>query len=169
MSRFHIYLLSTLFFSGIALVVIWPRQSSAVVLLGARPQSAVRLPCPAPDPPVRTITILPIAHEAESLNSPWSTAAADLATLDLIISCYRRHHDGNPVGSNEEIVAALCGRNPQNLAYLPREGSFFNGQGQLIDRWATPYFFHALARDHMEIHSAGPDRKMWTRDDMISR
>jgi hypothetical protein len=36
----------------------------------------------------------------------------------------------------------------------------------LIDRWGTPYFFHALSGEHMEIHSAGPDRQFHSADDL---
>jgi hypothetical protein len=44
-----------------------------------------------------------------------------------------------------------------------------NGQGQLIDNWGTPFFFHSLSRNEMEIRSAGPDRRMWTTDDLASK
>jgi hypothetical protein len=44
-----------------------------------------------------------------------------------------------------------------------------NDKGELVDRWGTPYFFHQLSRDHMEIRSAGPDKVMWTQDDPIIR
>jgi hypothetical protein len=42
-----------------------------------------------------------------------------------------------------------------------------NSNGELMDRWGTPIFFHALSKDQMEIRSAGPDRVMWTADDVI--
>jgi hypothetical protein len=39
----------------------------------------------------------------------------------------------------------------------------------MIDRWGTPYFFHQISATSMEIHSAGPDRKMGTEDDIVHR
>ena len=42
-----------------------------------------------------------------------------------------------------------------------------NSQGELIDPWGTPYFFHQLSGTEMEIHSAGPDKVMWTQDDLV--
>ncbi|MEO8616892.1 MAG: type II secretion system protein GspG [Luteolibacter sp.] len=115
--------------------------------------------------PKTQITTLPTAREAEMLNSHEHTVADDLATLDLLISCYRLHHNGNPVGTNEEITASLLGHNPKHLAYLPQKGSFLDAQGRLVDRWGTPYVFQALPGDQMDIRSAGPDREMWTKDD----
>ncbi|NQX00596.1 type II secretion system protein GspG [bacterium] len=114
-----------------------------------------------------SITLLAIAREAELLNGRDRSAADDLATLDLLISCYRRHLGGNPVGSNEEITAALLGGNSKKLAYLPQKGAFLSSHGQLVDHWGTPYFFHALAHDHLDIRSAGPDREFWTKDDLV--
>jgi len=37
----------------------------------------------------------------------------------------------------------------------------------LVDAWGTPYFFHQLAAMEMEIRSAGPDKVMWTADDLV--
>jgi hypothetical protein len=44
-----------------------------------------------------------------------------------------------------------------------------NGNGELVDVWGTPYFFHQLSGTDTEIHSAGPDRIMWTADDLITK
>jgi hypothetical protein len=41
-----------------------------------------------------------------------------------------------------------------------------NDRGELIDDWQTPYFFHQVSGRQMEIYSAGPDRQMWTPDDL---
>lgn len=71
-----------------------------------------------------------------------------------------------PLGANEEIAAALRGKNRGKLRSLPDEHRAFNAGGQLVDRWGTPLFFHAQSRDRIDIRSAGPDRKMWTADDL---
>lgn len=75
---------------------------------------------------------------------------------------------GNPVGTNPEISAALNGGNPKQVNFLEAEdGLRINARGELIDSWGTPYFFHQLSGTEMEIHSAGPDRTMWTPDDLV--
>ena len=142
-----------------------PSPSPAVVERGStRVARVLRPPKLQPAPMIVT---LQIAREAETLNAPERNVADDLATVSLLLSQYRRHRDGNPVGSNEEIAAALLGHNPQGVAYLPAKGSFLDAQARLIDRWGTPYFFHALSHDRMDIRSAGPDHEFWSADDIV--
>ena len=77
---------------------------------------------------------------------------------------------GNPVGTNPEITAALNGQNPRQANFInPEAGMRTNGNGELVDAWGIPYFFHQLSGTEMEIRSAGPDRKMWTSDDQVTR
>ncbi len=75
---------------------------------------------------------------------------------------------GNPVGLNEEITAALVGRNKKGVAVLPKNHPAISPKGELTDRWGSPYFFHALSGTQMEIRSSGPDRKRYTADDILS-
>jgi hypothetical protein len=77
---------------------------------------------------------------------------------------------GNPVGTNEEITRALNGDNPKQANFLSAEaGMRVNTNGELVDSWGTPYFFHQLSGTETEIRSAGPDRTMWTADDIITK
>ncbi|WAC21176.1 hypothetical protein OVA24_07240 [Luteolibacter sp. SL250] len=130
-------------------------------------QEARRTPPPPRSAEPEKVTRLPIADGITPLNSPDSQVEDDLATIELLMSEFRKHHDGNPVGENEEITAALLGGNPKRLAYLPDKGPHLNGAGQLIDRWGTPYFFHQISGSQTEIRSAGPDREMNTADDHL--
>jgi hypothetical protein len=106
---------------------------------------------------------------AEALNSPASDIRADLRIVSEIVDTFRTNfpRDGNPVGDNAEITAALTGRNKLRLALLPSRHPAINGAGELCDRWGTPFFFHAGSATKMEIRSAGPDKKMWTADDVV--
>ncbi len=151
----------------LAVVAFWPTPVSRPVTAGGRTPTIA-----GPEsPPLRpaTVTLLPVAQEAAGLNHPGTRANEDVAILDLLLSEYRRHFGGNPVGDNLEISAALLGENPKRLAYLPEEGPFLDQSRQLVDRWGTPYFFHALAGNRMEIRSAGPDLEFWTNDDLVDR
>lgn len=139
-----------------------PPPSAAPPTLGKTEVTAT-VPLPAPTPPV----ILPVAAEAARLNDPELTAEDDLAILTTLLQEYRRHLGGNPVGDNDEITAALRGGNSKRLACLPADtGDAIDSAGRLIDRWGTPYFFHALSGREMEILSAGPDREFRTADDI---
>jgi hypothetical protein len=74
---------------------------------------------------------------------------------------------GNPVGDNAAITAALAGKNPLNFQFIRRDHPSINASGELCDRWSTPFFFHALSGTRLEIRSAGPDRQMYTADDAV--
>jgi hypothetical protein len=80
---------------------------------------------------------------------------------------YRTFARENPVGTNAEIMEAVMGKNAKGAQFGPPEGMQLNEKGELVDRWGTPYFFHQLSRDHMEIRSAGADKVMWTEDDAV--
>jgi len=139
---------------------------------------SVKLPPPAQTreaPPARhtpeepaDLTVLPVAETASSLNTPANTPADDVSILSQMLSEYGKIFGGNPVGENDEITSALTGKNPKRLAFLPQDGSFLDSTGRLIDRWGTPYFFHALSGSKMEIISAGPDLRHHTADDITS-
>lgn len=106
----------------------------------------------------------PIAAE---LNAPNGNITRDLEVLDALFEAWRTNfpHDGNPVGENADIAAALAGKNPLELVLVPRAHPAFDDRGELCDRWGTPFFFHQLSGQQMEIRSAGPDRQFGTSDD----
>ncbi|MBI4622267.1 MAG: hypothetical protein HY736_03470 [Verrucomicrobia bacterium] len=106
---------------------------------------------------------------ADALNSPATDIRADLRLVSEILDTFRSNfpREGNPVGTNAEITAVLAGRNKLRLALIPPEHSAINRSGELCDRWGTPFFFHAESAARMEIRSAGPDKKMWTADDVV--
>jgi hypothetical protein len=81
---------------------------------------------------------------------------------------YGSRFGGNPVGTNPEITATLNGDNPGEVKFLdPAMGMRVNGKAELVDPWGTPFFFHQLSGTEMEIRSAGPDKQMWTPDDLV--
>jgi hypothetical protein len=105
---------------------------------------------------------------ARDLNSPTTDIQADLRLVLDLLGTFRSNfpRDGNPTGSNAEITAALTGQNKLRLAVIPPRHPAINGAGELCDRWGTPFFFHAESATRMEIRSAGPDRTLWTPDDV---
>jgi hypothetical protein len=99
---------------------------------------------------------------------PGLTPFTVLENMRGVFHQYASRFGGNPVGTNAEITGALNGNNPGHVVFLePEAGMRTNNQGELIDNWGTPFFFHQLSGTTMEIHSAGPDRKMWTADDLV--
>jgi hypothetical protein len=106
-----------------------------------------------------------VPHELEFTNIPPEIVLGKVAHA---IHDYASMFGGNPVGTNPEITAALNGQNPRQANFInPDAGMRINGNGELVDAWGTPYFFHQLSGTEMEIRSAGPDKKMWTSDDLV--
>jgi len=94
--------------------------------------------------------------------------AAVLESLRHAIRDYGSMFGGNPVGVNSEITSQLNGHNPRQANFIePAAGMHMNAQGELVDPWGTPYFFHQLSGTRMEIRSAGPDKILWTADDLV--
>ncbi len=108
------------------------------------------------------------ASLAADLNSPRSDITRDLNLINDLFTNWRINFPslGHPFGENSEITRALLGENPFRLPLMPRDHPAINAAGELTDRWGTPFHFHALASDRMEIRSAGPDKKFGTADDV---
>lgn len=92
--------------------------------------------------------------------------SAEIGAVQSALRDFRTALGGNPVGTNAEITKSLLGDNLKQIKIPVPTGSQLNGQGELCDHWGTPYFFHQLSAARMEIRSAGPDRQMWTPDDV---
>lgn len=125
-------------------------------------------------PQVRTVPRpLPVSNPDSGQPPPQlaktDEARADVENLRLMFRDYRTRFGENPVGSNAEIMKAIMGGNPVQAMLGPPPGHSLNPAGELVDRWGTPYFFHQLSKDTMEIRSAGPDRVLWTGDDIVGR
>jgi hypothetical protein len=96
--------------------------------------------------------------------------AVVLENVSRAIRQYGEMFGGNPVGTNPEITAALNGQNPRGISFIkPEAGMRINENGELVDAWGTPFFFHQLSGTDTEIHSAGPDKIMWTADDLVGK
>ena len=114
----------------------------------------------------------PAAFSAAASRRPEPTPPNPQTEVDKVhhmITDYHTAMGENPVGTNAEIMREVMGANPRQATLGPPEGQTLNDKGELVDQWGTPYFFHQLSRDAMEIHSAGPDKIMGTADDIVTR
>lgn len=112
------------------------------------------------------VKIMPMAAELDALlRQPEAPPEDELGAIDQLLYLYRQGFGENPVGQNEDVVAALLGENPKRTAWLsPASPSIVDGK--LVDRWGSPYWFHPVSGKKMEIRSAGPDRDLFTADDL---
>lgn len=172
------YILTIAFVLMLLLGYYWARTSG-----GSKERSVASKPSAAtPSGMSPPSTVLPSAstlaaskvdpyHQqmADQLNAPDSSAQRDVEIIREFLNLYAKaYRSGNPVGLNEDITAALTGTaNPQAMGQLfPRNNPAIRN-GQLVDRWGTPYWFHPESATKMEIRSAGPDKEMFTQDDII--
>jgi hypothetical protein len=101
--------------------------------------------------------------------APHETGEEDVQALVILMEEYRRAFGAMPLGEqNFEIVSRMQGENPKGIAVLPKSHPNLSAEGELLDRWGTPYRFHPESAWLTTIRSAGPDQKMWTADDLLS-
>jgi hypothetical protein len=148
-------------------VISFPAQNSPANVSAASPATTGSNPASAAPPNLaeRAGVVAPPPATVENI-----PPAIVLDNISHAIRQYGTLFGGNPVGTNPEITAALNGGNPKKINLIkPEAGMQINGSGELVDAWGTPFFFHQLSGSEMEIHSAGPDKIMWTSDDLVAR
>jgi len=117
-----------------------------------------------PDGRVKFRPALEASRRISSTNPPQD----NLAEIETLLGHYRFAYGENPVGvENFEFTEQLLGKNPKRIVFIASGSSALRGN-ELVDQWSTPYFFHSLSGQEMEIKSAGPDQKFWTDDDISS-
>ena len=89
-----------------------------------------------------------------------------------------------PPAMTEPIAEPALGGEPANAAtgelararedvralheiYVATNDPSMDAQGRLVDRWGTPYHFHPRAAAAIDVRSAGPDRVLFTADDLV--
>ncbi|MBS0659828.1 MAG: hypothetical protein JSR82_16435 [Verrucomicrobia bacterium] len=138
-----------------------PNSSPSPLPRAAAGQPATTARAPLPGPPAS-----PLSRELADPALP--PAAAPQVVLKMF-DTYRSRFGGYPSGSeNRDFVNALAGNNPRGLPILDRDSPRVSPRGELLDPWGTPYFFHLIDRNYLEIRSAGPDRQMYTADDVVA-
>ena len=150
-------------FNSAILTKIETEKSSSEVYLGERfEQSKAKLRNDPSDPEQ-------VPEEAgllEDLNQSEESAVGNIYSLleSLRGSANQGYY---PTGSNLDVTNALLGQNYQKVAFLPASHPRVSEQGQLIDQWGTPYDFHFESSTQVSIRSGGPDKEVYTDDDII--
>ncbi len=159
-----------------------PRQPPAVapaVAVDAVPPSPVAEtalpaaePIPKTPPKPRDLTHPLVPSTIPGVTAPVNSnidaaSSIDFDKISAMLRDYRTLFGENPVGTNAEIMTAIMGKNSKGAMLGPPEGQSLNEEQELLDRWGTPVFFHQLTADLMELRSAGPDRTLWTADDIV--
>ncbi len=146
----------------------------AVYTLFNNPRPFPKAGNPAPPPPVPEL-LEPRAATAENPLQSWERLLArdgspeeDRALLAEMVTNFLQSSPIDqlpPLGSNEEITRALTDKDTLGIAALPTNHPAIIG-GQLVDRWGTPWHFHQQSSGVIEVRSAGPDRRLFSDDDL---
>jgi hypothetical protein len=139
----------------------FPKATPPPVTPRAPGRPALTPPDPAELRPV------PPHPDAAAIGTGVFTPEQELKVLAKLLLVYRETIGSVPAGeSNAQIMNALRGNNPERQSWFPYEHPRLNDRGELLDPWGTPYFFHSLSRTRLDLHSAGPDRELFTADDV---
>jgi hypothetical protein len=115
-------------------------------------------------------TSIPPAGQAAPLEMTNVSPETAIQNMSRAIHQYGQMFGGNPVGTNPEFAKQLGGDNPKHINFISEAaGMQLNGNGELVDPWGTPYFFHQISGSDTEVRSAGPDKIMYTSDDIVTQ
>lgn len=145
-----------------------PATPPKVFTSAVMPGQPVARSAPAPAATPRPAAARP-AEKPEAMTQREPEGRSELENVRSMFTNFRTRLGENPTGTNAEIMKAVMGENKERVRLGPPHGQSLNGEGELVDFWGTPYFFHQLSKDTMEIRSAGEDRMMWTQDDLVTK
>jgi hypothetical protein len=101
-----------------------------------------------------------------------SEPKTDLEIVKYLLISYQmqvKNNDFNiPIGTNKEITKQLTGDNPSEIVFIEKNDPSIRN-GEIIDRWGSPLFFHLVSSKSCDILSSGPDGKRGTFDDLIEK
>lgn len=133
--------------------------------IGSAPRLTQDRPKPAPFPQNKT-TIPSIIKVTGTINSSQNSAQDDIDAILYALEYYTRALSENPLGSNRWITEALSGENHKGIVLLDPMHPAISDTGELLDRWGSPFWFHPQTDALIEIFSAGPDKTLFTEDDI---
>ena len=134
--------------------------------ISAPPTARRDAQAPPPDAPKEDLS----AEHLQGFGGPNSDIRRDLTMLrDALDALVRsvKVPGALPTAGNREVVRALAGDNAYRIRFIDPAAEFINDAGEITDRWGSPIWFHFVEADDPGLRSAGPDRELWTDDDVL--
>ena len=126
-----------------------------------------RISLAPPDP--KNLAAIPYHPEAVSFGNDPAMAEREPAQLLALFDHYRETFGSFPSAEgNAQFMNALRGANPKKHSIFPSDNPRLNPDGEILDFWGSPFFFHQISANHIEIRSPGPDREIYTEDDITA-
>lgn len=156
---------------GVLAVATWwlGRRSSTAPRAAAPTPAASVHPAGAPERPAS-----PPASAADSAGarllaadgSPREDLAALLDLVDTLLQTVPVMQRP-PLGFDTDLARALADPDLMGEAALPPTHPALRA-GRLVDRWGSPWLVHPWSSDVIQLRSAGPDRRLFTADDLVA-
>jgi len=141
-----------------------PAHNETAIALAAAPPTPAR---PALAPPAAAAVSQTGHPDAAAFGTPAIPHEREPELLLGFLEFFRREFGAFPSGNeNPHFLNALAGSNPSGLVIFPLDHPRVSPDGELLDAWGTPFHFHSISRDHLEVRSAGPDKALFTEDDL---
>lgn len=150
---------------AVALGWLWPRPSAAPRAAAPAPSSAVR-PAGLPESPASPAADSAGARLLAADGSPREDLAALLDLVDTLLQTVPVMQRP-PLGFDTDLARALADPDLMGEAALPANHPALRA-GRLVDRWGSPWLVHPLSSDVIQLRSAGPDRRLFTADDLVA-
>ena len=153
---------------ALVMFYLWNRDDTP----GKPPEQEVSLPKPAPPTPENEqappgdLIGEKLLHNYASEETTVRDDLQGISRLSLSYITLVNTHTRLPIGCNADLADAFRGKNPYKQRFLPDNHPVFNTEGEMVDRWKTPLFIHPVSAGRWDIRSAGPDKKLWTADDL---
>jgi hypothetical protein len=101
--------------------------------------------------------------------SELTSAEEDLELFHLYIEnifLLIKNRNSAHYANNEDLSNYLRGKNSELKRLIPDNSPIFDQEYRIVDRWGTPLHIHMINNDGMELRSGGPDRQLFTEDDL---
>jgi hypothetical protein len=151
--------------TALALCVWWLGRPA--VPSKSKPKTEVPATLVLPSAPPSATQGSPLAARIHAANG---SGQEDVEVLHEVLTQYltaMQNRPGPPIGDDQDLARVLKGRNPLRRPVVAASHPMFSADGRLRDRWGSPYHIHAISTRRYEIRSAGPDRELFTADDLL--
>ena len=85
-------------------------------------------------------------------------ARIDVTQIRAAIKGYIVEFGIPPTGDHSQIIAALRGKNLRQIIFFEGDAKRFNGRGEFLDPWGTPYRIDVSNPDFPWAYSFGPNK-----------
>jgi len=116
----------------------------------------------------RPASPMPPHPESVLLGTERLSPPAQARLVAGILDSFRESEGAYPTAEdNPGVIRQLLGENSTRRAFLSPDTPAINAEGALLDAEGSPYHFHFISSQELELRSAGPDGQLYSEDDIL--